>query len=197
MDFVELGAFNGLDVSNTAFFEFSRSWTGILIEPSLGCYQECIKNRPNSICVNAACVSSNYNSTTISGDFNNITMASVDGKRLVESDPNMLKTVPALTLEKIFDNNNVTTIDFLSLDTEGYELEVLKGVNFNKYRPKYMLIEIYSYLYDEIISYLQDNNYTMIENFSGFNIIDNPGWDKTHQDYLFIDNLILQPKQQS
>ena len=58
--FVELGAFNGIDYSNTAFLEFNRNWTGILIEPSFDCYKQCITNRPNSICINAACVSHDY-----------------------------------------------------------------------------------------------------------------------------------------
>jgi FkbM family methyltransferase len=191
--YIELGAFNGLDSSNTAFFEFNRGWSGILIEPSFGSYQDCIKNRPKSVCINAACVSDEYNSDTISGDFNNVTMASVGGLRTanylgIEVDKNILKTVPALTLNSILDSNNCTNIDFLSLDAEGYELEILKGLNLNKYRPKYMLIEIYNNEYNLIENYLSGNGYSMLENFSKFNKTDNPGWDGTHQDFLFIDN---------
>jgi FkbM family methyltransferase len=186
--FVELGAFNGVDYSNTAFFEYNRNWKGILIEPSLQCYQECIKNRPDSICINAACVSNEYNSYNILGDFNNMCMSSVDGLRLHSSSEKLI-SVPALTLENIFDKNNVKKIDFLSLDVEGYELNILKGINLNKYRPKYMLIEIYKNQYEGIINYLKELNYNMLYNFSEFNHNDNPGWDGTHQDYLFIDNL--------
>ncbi len=182
--FVELGAFNGMDHSNTAFFEFYRHWKGILIEPSFQCYQQCIVNRPKSECVHAACVSSEYSSTVIRGDFNNITMASVDGARL-NSTESALVEVPALTLESIFDAHNVSTIDFLSLDAEGYELEILKGINFTKYRPSYLLIEVYRHDYDSILSYLEQYDYEMVCNFSEFNLVDNPGWDGTHQDYLF------------
>ena len=186
--FVELGAFNGIDYSNTAFFEFTRNWKGILIEPSFEVYKDCIKNRPNSICINAACVSNDYTFPTIKGDFNNITMASINGVRLC-SNTNSLIEVPALTLEYIFNKYNITTIDFLSLDAEGYEFNILKGINFNKYRPKYMLIEIYKNDYNDILAFLKENNYTLLLNISSFNSIDNPGWDRTHQDYLFVDNL--------
>lgn len=185
--YVELGAFNGVDYSNTAFFEYTRKWKGILVEPSLKCYEECVKNRPNSICINAACVSNEYDLPTIRGDFNNITMASVDGMRLNTSD-DLLVTVPALTLESIFNTHNVMNIDFLSLDVENYELHILKGINFNKYRPTYILVEIYNNEYTNIINYLQENGYTVLSNFSNFNHVDNPGWDGTHQDYLFVDN---------
>ena len=51
-----------------------------------------------------------------------------------------------------------------------------------------MLIEIYSNDFDSILKHLIDNNYKMLENFSNFNRVDNPGWDGTHQDFLFMDN---------
>jgi len=184
--FVELGAFNGIDHSNTAFFEFYRNWKGILIEPSFQCYEQCVMNRPNSTCVHAACVSSEYTSDTIDGDFNNITMASVGGARL-NSDKNTHVRVPAMTLESIFDKVEAPSIDFLSLDAEGYELEILKGLNFVKYRPIYMLIEVYRHEYDSILSYLEKHDYELLSNFSEFNYVDNPGWDGTHQDFLFMD----------
>tara|TARA_B110000971_G_scaffold92883_1_gene95558 strand:- start:1886 stop:2080 length:195 start_codon:yes stop_codon:yes gene_type:complete len=46
--------------SNTAFFEKELGWRGILIEPSLKGYEKCKINRPNSVCLNYACVSSDY-----------------------------------------------------------------------------------------------------------------------------------------
>lgn len=191
--FIELGAFDGLIQSNTAFFEKTRNWKGILIEPSFKRYEECKINRPNSICFNYACVSNDYNEDFAYGDFEGYTMSSIDGKRLIEQNviKNIVK-VNAITLENILnkfgDNNN---IDFLSLDTEGYELNVLKGLNLNKYRPNYMLIEIYTEDYENIITFLKENNYSLHSNFTNYNKITNPGWDGTHNDYLFIDNKLL------
>jgi hypothetical protein len=121
-------------------------------------------------------------------------MTSIGGVRIAVSlgksvDETILKTVPARTLESIFNENNINHIDFLSLDAEGYEYEILKGINFNRYRPKHILIEIYTQEYNQILSYMIDMNYKLLENFSGFNLHDNPIWDGTHQDYLFVDNL--------
>lgn len=187
--FIELGANNGLEQSNTAFFEFYKGWKGILIEPLPNKYVECINNRKNSTVLNYACVSNDYESDKISGDFNGNLMSSVNGSRLNQTQN--LNTVNAITLEKILDQHmkQCNCIDFLSLDTEGYELNILKGLNLSKYRPKYMLIEIYNFDYDNIYKFLIENNYSLHSNFSNYNPIDNPGWDGSHNDFLFIDNL--------
>ena len=126
--FIELGANNGLRQSNTAFFEKEMDWSGILIVPSLKGYTECKINRPNSICLNYACVSNDYKDEYIEGDFqDNNLMGSVNAMRLKRR-KHMVK-VKATTLEKILDEYCQTNIEFLSLDTEGYELDILKGLN--------------------------------------------------------------------
>ena len=153
--FIELGANDGLTQSNTVFLERERGWTGILIEPSVRGYKLCKKNRPNSICLNYACVSSEYTEKHILGDFSqNNLMGSVDGNRLKKTQN--LVSVKVKTLESILDHYivNGKMIDLLSLDTEGYELNILKGLNLNRYRPRYLLIEIYVSEYDKVIKYL-------------------------------------------
>jgi len=183
--FIELGANDGLNQSNTARFEFFKSWTGILIEPSFEKYIQCIKNRPNSVTLNFACVDNEYKNEFVVGDFNGHLMSSVDGKRLNSSD---LVQVKATTLEAILDKykDSDVEIDLLSLDTEGYELNILKGLNLKKYRPRFLLIEIYNFDYDNILNYLNEHHYNLHSNFSNYNKADNPGWDGTHNDYLFV-----------
>lgn len=187
--YIELGANDGLIQSNTAFLEKERHWTGVLIEPSLNAYEKCVINRPKSRCINAACVDSSYTNKYVYGDFNGDLMSSIDGKRL--SNPVVTQVcVRAKTLEAILDDCGCDgEIDLLSLDTEGFELQVLDGLNLCKYRPRYMLIEIYKSQYNDLISMLQKNKYSLVENFSNYNSVDNPQWDGTHNDYLFKDDL--------
>ncbi len=183
--FIELGAFDGITQSNTYFFELNRNWKGLLIEPSKDSYELCCKNRPKSIVVNSCCVSNTYKEDTILGDFNSRLMSSVNGERLHSH--NLIR-VKALTLEKILDEKHIDVeIDFLSLDTEGYELPILQGLNLDKYRPKYILIEVYRKDFNNILSYLQDKNYILHSNFSNYNHNDSPHWDGTHNDFLFCD----------
>jgi FkbM family methyltransferase len=182
--FIELGANDGLAQSNTAFLEFTRKWRGILIEPSVNAYTSCVNNRPGSICVNAACVSDTYGDATISGDFNGGLMSSVNGERCRQP-ANV--TIPAMTLEAILDTYGAPLeLDFLSVDAEGYELNILKGLRLKKYRPLCILIEIYKNQYDDIYSFMLTNGYMLHSNVTEYNHVDNRGWDGTHNDYLFV-----------
>jgi FkbM family methyltransferase len=179
--FIELGGYDGLMQSNTAFFEFYRNWTGIVIEPSSK-FNDCVKNRPKSTCFNAACVSNDYSADTIKIDSDNGPMTSIDGLRTNRRGTTEIR---ASTLSKIIDSTEFKEIDFLSLDAEGYEYEILNGLDLSKHRPKYMLIEIYTKDLTKITDFLLKNNYELVMNLTNYNKVDNPIWDGTHNDFLF------------
>lgn len=50
--------------------------------------------------------------------------------------------VPTSTLSAVLDRAGVRHIDLLSLDVEGHETDVLKGLDFDRHAPRYILIEI-------------------------------------------------------
>ena len=185
--FIELGAYDGIMQSNTAFFEFYRNWTGILIEPSSK-FNDCMKNRPNSRSFNAACVSKDYTHDTVKIDNDAGPMTSIDGLRTNRKGSLEVK---ATTLSKIIDSTEFKEIDFLSLDAEGYEYEILNGLDLSRHRPKYMMIEIYSKDLTKITEFLMQNNYELVMNLTNYNKVDNPIWDETHNDFLFKDSTTI------
>jgi FkbM family methyltransferase len=188
--FIELGANNGLLQSNTAFLEKNRNWTGILIEPNEQNFEFCKINRPNSICYNYACVSNDFTDEYVYGDFNLLPndqlslMSSINELRINSNKSDLIK-VPISSLTNLLDKQPIPNIDLLSLDVEGYEYSVLTGLDFNKYKPTYLLIEIYNDSFEKITSYLKNNKYELICNFSNYNKITNHNWDGTHNDFLF------------
>ena len=108
-----------------------------------------------------------------------------------------MSSVKAITLNKLLNLYNISSIDFLSLDTEGYELNILNGLDLNIYRPKYILVELYPDEYDKVFNYLNSNNYniyickyTKSNSFTNYNKTTNPTWDGTHNDYLFVDSTL-------
>jgi FkbM family methyltransferase len=180
--YIELGAFDGVFQSNTKWLEDKYGWTGILIEPSPNKYKECLNKRKNNIIHNCACVSFDYTNKSIKGDFIGTPMCSVSGKRKNRSPT---QEVNAFTLQKLIDDSKYKEIDFLSLDVEGYELEVLKGINFSSQKIKFFLIEIYNKDKDIIFDFMDKNNYILMENITNFKKSTHPNWDGTHNDYLF------------
>lgn len=190
--YIELGANTGLNQSNTALLEWKYSWTGILIEPSKWGYKECIKNRPKNIILNYACVDSDFNEEFVNGDFvDGHPMASVGAVRRTKDNegyPPKQEQARAITMEKLLDEflPEGQHIDFLSLDTEGYEYNILKGINFEKHSPTYLLIEVYYTDFDKIVELLERHNYTIHSCITNYNKEDNHRWDGLHNDFLFV-----------
>lgn len=180
--FVEVGAFDGLIQSNTKLLEEFYGWTGILIEPSAVLYKRLVNNRPRSSCFQCALGSFEQNNTYRYGDFDGELMSSMGGNR--EHRP-ATQRVLVRTLQSILDETHLDQIDFFSLDVEGYELNVLKGIDFTKSSFDYILIEIYKKFYNEILKFMQYNGYKLIENFTNYSSLTHPDWDGTHNDYLF------------
>ena len=102
-----------------------------------------------------------------------------------------IKKVKTKTLNSIIENSkfNNLTIDFVSIDVEGHELDVIKGFDLKKYKPKVIIIEfldlslkkleiknlnIKNFLKSEIYQYMIDKNYTLV------NLI--------HSDLIFVNN---------
>jgi len=180
--FIEVGAHDGIFQSNTKLLEDFYGWTGVLVEPSPSLYKRLVSNRPHSRCFHCALGAFEQDNTYLYGDFDGSPMSSVDGKR--RNQPSTQR-VPVRTLQSILDELNLNYIDFFSLDVEGYELNILKGINFKKTQFKYILIEIYNSFYEEIVEFMLQKGYVLVENISQYSFTTNPEWDGIHNDYLF------------
>lgn len=146
--FVELGANDGIRQSNTFYLEKLKGWKGVLIEPIPRLYDQAKKNRKSSQVVNAACVSFDFDQSFIEIADSGL-MSFVDGALKPEDVAKQIEFAPvterlqveARTLNDILISCGVQHIDFLSLDVEGYEAEVLRGLDLERFQPVYVLIE--------------------------------------------------------
>jgi len=152
--FIETGSHDGINQSNTLYFERFRNWKGILIEPVPELATKCKENRPSCIVENCALVPSDYQKQTIEMYYCSLMSLVKGAQKTTEDDLEHVRigcqvqgiesyplTVKARTLTSILDQYPVPEIDLLSLDVEGYELNALRGLDFEKYRPAYLLIE--------------------------------------------------------
>ena len=168
------------------FWKF-RSWSGVLVEPAPHNFLNCISNRSsrNSIYCNA-CVSFEYKEKYVDIEYANLMSVSKNlkldidnwqshidkGKRFLRTDePVFSFGSMASPLNTLLDQSGAPTlIDFISLDVEGAELEVLKGIDYDKYVFKFMLIEVRDL--QTICSYLSSVGYHLKQQM-------------TEHDYLF------------
>ncbi|MGB5636760.1 MAG: FkbM family methyltransferase [Waterburya sp.] len=179
--FIEVGGNDGYKQSNTYYYERFRDWTGILVEGIPTLYEKCVLERPKSRVFNCALVENGFPESHVTMRYANL-MSLVQGAQKNEhaeeshvnkwlereqkkqtNSKSYEVQVPARTLTSILDECLVDEIDFFSLDVEGYELNVLQGLDFNKYRPKYMLIE--ARYKAEIEAYISEF-YVKIDQFS-------------------------------
>lgn len=183
--FIECGANDGVSQSNTLLLEQKLNWSGLLIEPGLDNFNKCKHIRPKCIVENYALVSSEYTESTIEGNFNNPShnglMNSINGypsyfneemifwaNKFRQENTSFPAKVQCATLQYLLDKHGINKVDFFSLDVEGYEIEVLKGLDFTKIRPSYILIETttHEYYREIVTNYMLSKNYKKIEEIS-------------------------------
>jgi FkbM family methyltransferase len=139
--FVEVGAIDGNIYSNTKALEDNLNWSGILIEPSPNNFQNLLSNRPKNIniCSAISCVEGEYlefyDNNSGLGGLTHILDKCVQksGRTWIDAWKlnNSQIEVKVNKLSNIFDNNNIKYIDFLSIDVNGAELEVLKTIKWD------------------------------------------------------------------
>jgi FkbM family methyltransferase len=152
--FIEAGANDGIRQSNTYYLEKRRSWTGLLIEPIPRLAVKCEKNRRRSTVLHTALVPPEQSGSIIKIiDLDLMTLVAGQSNGLIDSDKHVrlaedvqrIKAteidVPGLTLSEILTQQGNPEVTLFSLDVEGFEVDVLRGLDFSKHKPLLILVE--------------------------------------------------------
>ena len=140
--FIDVGAYDGITFSNTLMLERERGWTGICIEPLPDIYAELKRNR-RCICVQAcignreeceveflAVQSEAARTRMLSGVLSEYTpthLARVDQELDEFGGTKGVITVPMRHLHAVLHEHGIGNVDYLSIDTEGSELLILRS----------------------------------------------------------------------
>lgn len=174
--FLEIGADDGIDKSNTKLFE-DLGWDGICIEPSPLRIKSLKKNRK---CILENLAISNHDGTNLFLDI----IGYGKGLSGIISDYSLLHrerikkelqhphnrghhsvNVRVAKLDSILEKYSVLHVDFLSIDTEGNELKIIKSINFSKYSIQAILIEN-NYKESETEKFLTNLSYKKVKRFA-------------------------------
>jgi FkbM family methyltransferase len=145
--FVDVGAYDGVVISNSYFFE-QVGWEGVLVEPHPDKAAACRSNRPKSLTFECAVVASadvksvelldvpdgEVYSTVVPTAFNldRLREFGLDSRKIL---------VTSRTLDSILEEARAPAIDFVSIDVEGAELDVLRGFDLTRWKPRLVLVE--------------------------------------------------------
>jgi FkbM family methyltransferase len=167
--FVEFGATNGIDCSNTLLLEKEYGWKGILAEPNPFWHDELFRNR--NCYITTKCVYTvtdetiSFNAVNSAADLSTIQgYGDTDEHSQIRENHSQIsvKTISLLDLLKDFDAPKV--IDYLSIDTEGSELDILKQffTDNTEYQIRCITAEHNNHLIQrfKIKELLEDHGYT-------------------------------------
>ena len=188
--FVEFGAFDGFNLSNTYLLEKSFDWNGILAEPNEELYKKVLEYRTCICSSDLISAEDGLKFTFIpDGEFGTIDKyIDCDGHKdhrenFLNMNKNKTKILTSICLNSFLDKYNAPLkIDYMSIDTEGSEYDILSKFDFNKYKVTMFSIE---------------HNYKMSVRSKIFNLMSSHGykrirryWDDWYINYQLLNQYV-------
>jgi FkbM family methyltransferase len=170
--YVDIGAHHPYRFSNTYYFH-RQGWRGINIDPLPGAMELFNSCRPKDINLNLG-VSENKGTLSYVM-FNEPALNTFDKELAQERQSEAYKIigsidVPVMPLRELLDQHQdeFSVIDLMSVDVEGYDLEVLRSNDWSRFRPRLIVVEslhsnsISEVMQSEIYQYLLDRSYAIV-----------------------------------
>lgn len=168
--YVDIGANNPFNNSNTHYF-YKKGWRGVNIDALPGSMKCFNKHRRHDVNIEAA-ISDDETELIYymySSSFYNTFSARVNEKLKTITQLIGEKRIKTIKLSEVFDSLDIKNIDFMSVDVEGMDFNVLQSNNWNKYRPKVVITEYFSkdidlLSKDDVYHFLIDAGYRFLCN---------------------------------
>ncbi len=170
--YVDIGAFNPIRGSNT-YLLYQKGWSGINVDADKNSIRMFDILRSKDYNFNYAISSADKKEIDFFYEKNSSAVKTINSKfRDLTLKNYKTKKVKTSNFENIINNTNFSNhqIDFLNIDCEGSDYDVLKLIDLNKYKPKLICIEINSYTFKDIkdspvYKHLCINNFGLTKSF--------------------------------
>lgn len=181
--FVDIGAHDGIRYNNTYFFERKLKWTGLCIEPMPEVFEQLKANR-SAVCIQG-CINDKPGKAQFLRITNNATKN--DGPEMLSGlvskyNPKHLERITSEVAENgantevievdcyrlndLLEQYGLYHIDYLSLDIEGGELDVLKSIDYDRFKIYIIDVEN-NYNNPEFKKFLATKGFTFIKEIAG------------------------------
>ena len=149
--YVDVGAHHPRSLSNT-YLLWLRNWTGINIDPSPEALAAFRRARPSDVTVCCAVGGQEGKATLYRYRFSSLDTISAEAAApdSGRGDPTSTVEVAVRTLNDILASHSCPRIDYLNVDVEGLDYDVLAGFDFARYEPKVVSIEIIDLDFDRL-----------------------------------------------
>ena len=174
--FVDVGAYDGVTLSNTLLFERELGWLGVCVEPLPSAFDKLQASR-SAVCVNCAVADAEGFADFVDVDIpkfgkmysglrDEYDLRQIEFMETYASEAKLLR-VPTRRLASILDENGIGAIDYMSIDTEGNELKILRSIDLTARDIRVLSVE--NNFQDRAIpDYLATFDYRLVKVFGGF-----------------------------
>lgn len=144
--FCDFGATNGVALSNSYALENNFGWTGICAEPATSWHQDLRKNRPGTK-IETRCVWARSGehltfSESVSRELSTLTQFESADNHARHRRGAKTYEVETISLDDMLEQHNAPEqFDYLSIDTEGSELDILRAFDIKRWRPAVITVE--------------------------------------------------------
>ncbi len=173
--FIDIGANDGTTISNTLYLEKELGWNGIAIEPIPSVYEKLKQNRTCTVvhgCVTPTSGKAKF--LEVVGAPNMLSTLAIHSvgltARRIRKNAKRNNTtvreidVECYSFESLVKKSSISEVDFLSIDTEGGELDILKSINFDVTPVKIISVEN-NYYTNNIRTYMEKSGFLYLGTF--------------------------------
>ena len=162
--FVDVGANDYRRFSNTFFLETNLGWSGLAIEPQTKFAEGYAQHRPRTVFIPLFVSDSSNGQAVLHVPANNDLIASADpafvqalgGEKIVS------QQMTTTTLDAVLERQKIDHLDFLSIDVELHEPEVLRGLSVERFQPRLVCVEAHPEVRQRILDYFAAHGYAVL-----------------------------------
>lgn len=188
--YLDIGAHHPYILSNTFHF-YQKGHSGVLVEPDPQLHAQLERSRQRDQCLNVGAASrSQQTAKYYEMSDKALSTFSWDEARRYESYGRVrieaVHEIPLLSVNTIIERHFADTPNFISIDVEGLDYEILEGFDFQRYRPEVFCVETLTYTEDkserkvtELIDLMREQHYfAYADTYLNTIFVDHHAWNR-------------------